>query len=964
MKKACLLLITVLFSVIAQSQISSNGTGGGLWSSTATWSGGVVPTASDDVTIKNGDAVTIDVAAVANSVNVGAGASGTLTFDANTAETLTVQTDVTIAPGGAFQSATTGTVTTHVLSLAGNLTNNGTLDLSTNGNTAGANITFTGASNNAFGGSGATTDIRAITIDKGTSSSNTLELNPASFTVQGTTADGIQMGFLTLTNGTLKVSGTFTLTGRIFTGAAYAIPATGGFWLNNPNFTVAGQDGSPANNGLLRITQGAYNIGTSSGNAIGAGVGAVFIIEGGLMNVSGRLLTANAITYTQTGGAVNICTVGNSAANSASFSIGTSGAVFNMSGGNISMVQINSNATAASRRDYFNLATPHITGGTLYVGTGNTAGNSGTFDYRIYGNVPNMIIDNTTNNKSVTAGLPAASPGSNVFRDYGGLTINPGTAFFVNGYFTGISGDVVNNGTINGNAASSRFSFFGTTPQTYSGSGVAGTNALPLLSFEVNNAAGVIIDPSVTNNIVTNRVTFFSGGFTNSNKITLGSGGASTGTVQMGNTTAPSNAGNFDVSPTFNLGTGGQVIFYLRVTSPRTTGPELNPTRILTSMIYDDTAATHSLTIAGGDLTLSGKDTALSLRNGRIVTGANILIITIDSADVIRTKGYVDGNFRKQFGIADSKTFEVGTANGYSPVTVNVTAGSPADFTVKATEGSYPGLDPLKSLKRSWTLTAPGITADLTFNYLDPTDIPGTASENNFVIFKNAAGIFTKPGGMVDASLNTATITGVTSFSDWTLAETSIVLPVNLLTFSGYKESNHNVLKWKTVNESNNKGFEIQRSTDGVNFSEVSFVNSQAPGGSSTGNLNYTFTDNNPAGTKQYYRLRQVDIDNHGKYSNILLIRGNKPLTLEIGGLFPNPANNIMNVIIGAPASNDVTLVITDIAGKTVKQQPANIEAGSNTIPMNIYNLAKGTYTVKVVSKADGQSAVSSFIKQ
>ena len=109
MKKfTCLLLATVLFSLIAYSQISSNGTGGGVWSSTATWSGGVVPTASDDVAIKDGDAVIIDVAAVANSVNVGAGTSGILTFDATTAQTLTVQTDVTIAPGGTFQSAATG----------------------------------------------------------------------------------------------------------------------------------------------------------------------------------------------------------------------------------------------------------------------------------------------------------------------------------------------------------------------------------------------------------------------------------------------------------------------------------------------------------------------------------------------------------------------------------------------------------------------------------------------------------------------------------------------------------------------------------------------------------------------------------------------------------------------------------------------------------------------------------------
>jgi hypothetical protein len=62
------------------------------------------------------------------------------------------------------------------------------------------------------------------------------------------------MAFLTLTNGTFKVSGTFTLAGRFFTAAAYSIPATGGFWLNNPNVTVSGQNGSPTNNGRLRST--------------------------------------------------------------------------------------------------------------------------------------------------------------------------------------------------------------------------------------------------------------------------------------------------------------------------------------------------------------------------------------------------------------------------------------------------------------------------------------------------------------------------------------------------------------------------------------------------------------------------------------------------------------------------------------------------------------------------------------
>src|SRR6185295_4417997 len=126
--------------------------------------------------------------------------------------------------------------------------------------------------------------------------------------------------------------------------------------------------------------------------------------------------------------------------------------------------------------------------------------------------------------------------------------------------------------------------------------------------------------------------------------------------------------------------------------------------------------------------------------------------------------GYVDGNLRKGYSAAASKLFEVGTANGYSPVTVNVTAGTfPATFSVKAVQGPQPNVgDPAKALQRYWKLSGAGVTADLTFNYLDPTDIPGTATEANFAIFKNDTS-GTYPGGTVTPATNTANITGVST---------------------------------------------------------------------------------------------------------------------------------------------------------------------------------------------------------
>lgn len=222
-------------------------------------------------------------------------------------------------------------------------------------------------------------------------------------------------------------------------------------------------------------------------------------------------------------------------------------------------------------------------------------------------------------------------------------------------------------------------------------------------------------------------------------------------------------------------------------------------------------------------------------------------------------------------------------------------------------------------------------------------------SQNNFY---GAAGL-TNPDP-VDNLLN-----------GWVQTNSVITLPVSYLNFSGYKNGTKNTLKWTTGSEQNNVGFDVQRSVDGINFTSLGFVNSLATNGNSTSALAYSFDDNAPSAAKRnYYRLVQKDFDGRGKQSNVVVVSGDKPTTIGITGLFPNPASNQVNVLVAAPARQDVTLVIMDVMGKTVKQSQVNVETGSNTIPLEIGNLAAGSYLVKVVCKADCESAVTKFIKQ
>lgn len=189
-----------------------------------------------------------------------------------------------------------------------------------------------------------------------------------------------------------------------------------------------------------------------------------------------------------------------------------------------------------------------------------------------------------------------------------------------------------------------------------------------------------------------------------------------------------------------------------------------------------------------------------------------------------------------------------------------------------------------------------------------------------------------------------------------------IVLPVDLLSFSGYKDGARNQLRWTTATEQNNKGFEVQRSLDGINYNPIGFVNSLAPGGSSSIELNYAFTDNNVTGLRQYYRLRQVDFDGRNKISNIVLLKSEKPTLITIEGMFPNPATTTVNMLVGSPVKDKVTVVVFDMAGKIVITKSMNVETGSNTLPLDVSALASGNYMIKLVS-GDGEVVTGKFVK-
>jgi hypothetical protein len=175
-------------------------------------------------------------------------------------------------------------------------------------------------------------------------------------------------------------------------------------------------------------------------------------------------------------------------------------------------------------------------------------------------------------------------------------------------------------------------------------------------------------------------------------------------------------------------------------------------------------------------------------------------------------------------------------------------------------------------------------------------------------------------------------------------------LPVQLFSFTGAKDAKGNKLQWITSSESNNRGFELERSADGKNFSSIAFVNTKAENGTSHSSINYSFTDERAGNVTAYYRLKQVDRDGKMTYSSsVVVIKGDK-YGFEIASVYPNPAREKVNLVITTGISEKSNIIITDLNGRVVKQMNVGLTAGDNYITLDISSFANGSYLVRLIN--------------
>ena len=181
------------------------------------------------------------------------------------------------------------------------------------------------------------------------------------------------------------------------------------------------------------------------------------------------------------------------------------------------------------------------------------------------------------------------------------------------------------------------------------------------------------------------------------------------------------------------------------------------------------------------------------------------------------------------------------------------------------------------------------------------------------------------------------------------------VLPVVWESFTADLNANKQVeLNWAVSQQSNNKGYYVEQSADGVHWETLTFV---ASDGNKDGAAKYAYTHKRPVSGTHYYRIKQVDLDGEITYSQVRFVDIKNNIQIELS---PNPSSDHLNVRIASTAINEnAEGLLFDFSGKLIRN--IRLRRGRNYV--DIRSLASGTYFLRVIS-GTGEIYQDRIIKQ
>ncbi len=177
--------------------------------------------------------------------------------------------------------------------------------------------------------------------------------------------------------------------------------------------------------------------------------------------------------------------------------------------------------------------------------------------------------------------------------------------------------------------------------------------------------------------------------------------------------------------------------------------------------------------------------------------------------------------------------------------------------------------------------------------------------------------------------------------TDRTIVLVLTPLPVTLVSFQAALKGAAVHITWKTGVEENVKEFEVERSTNGIDFTTIGFVQA--------GKTNYLFLDEAPLAGKNYYRLKPVDQDGAYSFSPIVMVNVKRDDAI-IASVYPNPGNGNLSLKLEGMIDGNVLVQVLDQQGRLVgTRQFGKQHTTLFKTPLDLGKLSKGSYLLKII---------------
>ena len=260
------------------------------------------------------------------------------------------------------------------------------------------------------------------------------------------------------------------------------------------------------------------------------------------------------------------------------------------------------------------------------------------------------------------------------------------------------------------------------------------------------------------------------------------------------------------------------------------------------------------------------------------------------------------------------------------------------------------------------------ITSTIGFHYLDSTtganELNGNTNESDLTLFRTINnGVPYQPlGGVPNPVANIVTQGGLTSLNTLTLGDRNNPLPVTMTAFNAVRKNRDVLLTWATASELNNKGYNVQVSTNGTEFETLGFVASKSANSTTPAAYSYTDTRIVQNGTR-YYRLQQVDLDGRTAFYGPRAVTMEGAVAASLAA-YPNPFSSDLTLALASPAAGPAMLRVLDLTGRLVQEQSFDAALGNNNVSLrDAANLKNGIYMVQLVSPL-GKTTNLKVVKQ